>query len=171
MQRSALARLQRRARVLAGVTILFTVLQVVPANAHTLYEYWEVASEPGMCVMGYSEMSHGNGNGLAYQSVHTKDTPGFYPCYYRYPRWAYQHAMSMVVYYYNPIYQREEPCFGTPWTIQNSKTDSWIGYNVNVACGANTTYFTWSYNYARQHSTSAWIGQGQGSGGSHWLPA
>lgn len=170
MRRSALARLRSRARVLAGVMVVFALMQTAPAHAHYLYEYWEVASEPNMCVMGYSEISHGNGNGLAYQSVSTKNNPDWAPCYYKYPRWANAHAMSKVVYFWNGEYGRYEPCFGTEWTIQTTKTDSWIGHNINLACGASW-YFTWSYNYARQFSTSNWIGSAQGSGGDHYFPA
>lgn len=172
MGRSALSRLGR-ARWLAGVTVVFALLQVAPADAHVIYGNQVVGETGNMCVIGYSEISHGSGNnnGFAQQAVNTYTaSPSWVPCYYRAPNFVFQHAMSMLVYFWNGEYGRWDPCFGTPWTIQNDKAASWVAWNVNLQCGSSW-YYTYAYDYARATSNDGWVGDGVYSGGYHFLPA
>jgi hypothetical protein len=164
MRTSALARLARRARTVAGVTIMFTLLQTAPAEAHNVYTYRQVGATGNFCMMGYSEINHGDtswgGGSWASVQVQTYNAdPGHFPCYWRGPNWVYQHAMLVVVWFWDYAYGGSwQPCFGTPWEIQSAKSHSWMNYRVDVACGA-TWYGTDGYTFARNGNNDPWIGE------------
>jgi len=135
----------------------------------------EVGATGNFCLLGTSEISHGDGGGYAMiGSASYAADPGWVPCYFRNPNWIYQHALSVVVYYWSP-YQRWEPCFGSQWFIYNGEVARTLSWQLHLACGSSW-YTTVGYIYGRNGSNDNWAGNGVLSGSEsgtyyHFLPA